>query len=466
MENNINELENKIVESLKKDSISRNKLLFNFIKMISKFKSNEIIAINGGWGTGKTIFAKQMELLINYANNIDENGEYKNEELKTNNLLNIKKLTKYEKEDINNLLNENEIRSIFDGNQTNCLYFNAWEYDNNNSPILSIIYKLINDFPYLCSKFIETKKNAFLKITDIISAVLTKGTVKITDYSDSNDLVEQIITSEELKERINDIFENILAENSNKMILIIDELDRCKPTYTIKLLEEIKHFLNNENIIIVLTTNIYQLSNTIKNIYGNNFDIDEYLDKIIDLTISLKPIDKKQYIKSLELDNYGNDDYWFSNSIMAYVYYRKLEMRSINRFIRLMSFYENYIISSSCNRKNIYYLFEYIFLPYCLGEQIFNSNNYNNFIKGDGFEEFYNYISSNEDLKTIIDECIFNSTRKEERNIEEEIKKLYNYIYNSNDENTNGKIGNEYFNSNDKKYYLDLCTMLNDFNLN
>ena len=465
MKNNINELESKIVESLEKDSISRNNSLCNFIKLLSKINNNEIIAINGGWGTGKTIFAKQMELLVNFANNTNEDGEYINEELKTNNLISINDLTTSEKEIINKLLKSKEMRSFFDGNQTNCLYFNAWEYDNNESPILSIIYKLINDFPYLSSKFVEEKKDLFLSITDTISTNLTNGFVKISDYHNSKDLVEQIVTSEELKEKVNQIFENILTENSNKMILIIDELDRCKPTYAIKLLEEIKHYITNENIIIVLTTNIYQLSNTIKKIYGYNFDVDEYLDKIIDLTISLKPIDKNQYVKSLGLDNFENKSHWFSEVTMAYIHYRKLEMRSINRFIRLMSFYENHMISSSYRRKKTRYLFEYVFLPYCLGEQIFNSSNYNDFIKGTGYNEFYKYISSDEKIKDIIEQCIFHSTRKEERNIELELKKLYDSIYNSSEEYISVKIGNEEIETYDIKYFLELCSMLNDFNL-
>ena len=454
----------KIIETMKDDSISRNNAVFNFIKMISKLDDNDVIAINGNWGSGKTFFVKQIELLINFINNINEEGNYANEALATNNLSCIKDLSAEDKKQLNEFINakRKDLRTYFEGNQTNCLYFNAWEYDNNHSPILSIIYKIINDFPYL-SLEISKDKEKMLAIFDTISTSLTNGTIKISDYTDQNDLLKQIKTSEEVKESINQLFKKLLEENSNKMVIIIDELDRCRPTYAIRLLEEIKHYINSKNIIIVLATNIYQLSSTIKNNYGYDFEVDEFLDKIIDLTLSLQPIDKYKYVNSLGMESFEGSSTWFTDVIMAYINYKKLEMRSINRFIRLMSLYEKHITTKRRARK--LHLMEYIFLPYCLGEQIFNSSKYNQFIRGNGFKEFYKYISSSERLQEIIEECVYCSTRKDQRNIEEDMQKLYDMIYNQKENATSVKVGNEEFYSYDIKYLFDLCTMLNDFNI-
>ena len=193
--------------------------------------------------------------------------------------------------------------------------------------------------------------------------------------------------------------------------------------------------------------------------------MDEFLDKIIDLTLSLQPVDKYKYVSSLGMESFESSSTWFTEVIMAYINYRKLEMRSINRFIRLMSLYEKHITTTGRRRTRKLYLLEYIFLPYCLGEQIFNSNNYNQFIRGNGFEDFYKYISSSERLKEIIEECIYCSTRKEQRNIEQDMQKLYDMIYSPKEDITSVDIGNEEFYSYDVKYLFDLCTMLNDFNI-
>ena len=210
-------------------------MLVNFMKMIAANTTNEIFAINGSWGTGKTFFVKQLELLINFINNFDDSGNYKKKYLETNKLKCLEELNDDQKEKLNTFINNKNIRDIFGSNQTNCLYFNAWEYDNNDSPILSIIYKIINDFPYLSTKFQKEEENTFMGILDTVSTHLTNGTLKISNIIDCKNLVKDIITSEELKGKISSIFNMLMSENCNRLVLVIDELDRCKPTFALKL---------------------------------------------------------------------------------------------------------------------------------------------------------------------------------------------------------------------------------------
>ena len=138
-------------------------------------------------------------------------------------------------------------------------------------------------------------------------------------------------------------------------------------------------------------------------------------------------------------------------------------MRSINRFITLMKMYENHIYVKTRRYDKIEYLLEYIFLPYCLGEQIFNTNNYNDFTKGIGYEEFYKYIDSTPKLKDIIDYCLYSSTSKEERNIKGDLKIFYDAIYNQNQEYFSIKVGELHIRDFQVKYFYELCTMLSDF---
>lgn len=43
------------------------------------------------------------------------------------------------------------------------------------------------------------------------------------------------------------------------MVVFIDELDRCKPDYAIRLLERIKHYFGDERITFVLSLNMDEL---------------------------------------------------------------------------------------------------------------------------------------------------------------------------------------------------------------
>ncbi len=65
------------------------------------------------------------------------------------------------------------------------------------------------------------------------------------------------------------------------IVIVIDELDRCRPTYAIKLLEEIKHLFDVEGLVFVLGTNLDQLAHSVSGTYGPNFDGAAYLRKFI-----------------------------------------------------------------------------------------------------------------------------------------------------------------------------------------
>ena len=98
------------------------------------------------------------------------------------------------------------------------------------------------------------------------------------------------LTYIEAKEEINS-FKNALRNtaeklskkhNGNPLIIAIDELDRCRPSYAVELLEIAKHFFSVGNIVFVLAIDKSQLSHAIRAIYGSNFDSVGYLRRFID----------------------------------------------------------------------------------------------------------------------------------------------------------------------------------------
>ena len=56
------------------------------------------------------------------------------------------------------------------------------------------------------------------------------------------------------------------------MFVFVDELDRCRPNFAIELLEGIKHLFGINGVCFVVATNMAQLSESVKAIYGVNFD--------------------------------------------------------------------------------------------------------------------------------------------------------------------------------------------------
>ncbi|KXG85798.1 KAP family P-loop NTPase fold protein [Agrobacterium bohemicum] len=81
--------------------------------------------------------------------------------------------------------------------------------------------------------------------------------------------------------------------------ILVDELDRCRPTYAIEMLERIKHLFEVENVVFILATDTKQLANSIKAVYGSEFDSRHYLARFFDRTYMLPAPDRIEMVKYL-----------------------------------------------------------------------------------------------------------------------------------------------------------------------
>lgn len=76
-------------------------------------------------------------------------------------------------------------------------------------------------------------------------------------------------------------------EQSKPVVFIVDELDRCRPTYAVKIVEQIKHFFDVQNLVFVLLLNRDQLEKAIRGVYGEQVDAVNYLSKFVHFFLTL-----------------------------------------------------------------------------------------------------------------------------------------------------------------------------------
>ena len=74
------------------------------------------------------------------------------------------------------------------------------------------------------------------------------------------------------------------------LVIVIDELDRCRPDYALQLLEVIKHFFSVDHVHFVLGVNLSALENSVRARYGKDIDAFMYLQKFISFRVSLTDI--------------------------------------------------------------------------------------------------------------------------------------------------------------------------------
>ncbi|QQE13535.1 AAA family ATPase [Planctomycetota bacterium] len=224
--------------------------------------------------------------------------------------------------------------------ETNTIFFNAWERDYVEEPLLAFIAKLMD---------LESKSQKFKREVKKASDLLKKETVKVAGkllsktaqltaatgiyaatgglingqnvvknatkfgrraiqnrHSEIDKIIEQQLLNLQAHDRlVEDFRENLqdyinqLSINDKPVVFIIDELDRCKPDFAIKLLERIKHFFNIKNLVFVIVMDKEQLCHTISHFYGQHFDSERYLNRFVEQYISLPYSNKYFFVKHI-----------------------------------------------------------------------------------------------------------------------------------------------------------------------
>ncbi|MPM78413.1 hypothetical protein SDC9_125424 [bioreactor metagenome] len=97
------------------------------------------------------------------------------------------------------------------------------------------------------------------------------------------------VVIDEFKSAISHILELLTNEGQTAlpMFVFIDELDRCRPSFAIAMLEGIKHLFDIPGVCFVVSTNLSQLSEAVKAVYGPSFDGYSYLKRFFDAEYEL-----------------------------------------------------------------------------------------------------------------------------------------------------------------------------------
>ncbi len=200
------------------------------------------------------------------------------------------------------------------------VYIDAWQQDYSDDPLMTVISSVIKQLGKQSG--IDIQKSNFpipKKVFNLFKAAapaLVKTFSKkyfgedFTDFSDvAADAVTHLLDEhEEKSQAIDDLKSSVaewvsfVAKNSQDpkqypAFIFIDELDRCRPSYAVEMLETIKHIFDIEGIVFVVATDTEQLQHAVKAIYGEGFDARLYLGRFFNSRFSLKAPDLKSFLE-------------------------------------------------------------------------------------------------------------------------------------------------------------------------
>lgn len=181
------------------------------------------------------------------------------------------------------------------------LYFSAWEKDYYNNPMLSFVEMIAwlvkeesERFDMDCIKHAKATIQSLLNASDVILS-LQLPFFSISYQTNVSrflkNLKKQILPTDILQKAKYDLAEFIKRLPNHKLILIVDDMDRCRPDIAVKTLEVIKHFFDIEGLIVIIPVGKERLTKYINAFYGlptdSREDKEEYLQKFLNETIQI-----------------------------------------------------------------------------------------------------------------------------------------------------------------------------------
>jgi hypothetical protein len=246
------------------DCLERRPIVESLTALVSNVTPPLVLCIDSPWGTGKTTFLRLWEA-----------------HLKTKRI--------------------------------HAIYFNAWTTDFASDPLVPFVSEIVEfakaKLPDKKSRHVDrAKRIASLLAKRALPAAGKLATAGLLDLEEFNEEVLAELASESIKdltdayvaekgliarfhEEIGKLVSLLPAESgSPRLLLLVDELDRCRPNYALALLERIKHLFDVDNIVFALALDKRQLRSSVESIYGATIDSEDYLRRFLDLEYRLPDV--------------------------------------------------------------------------------------------------------------------------------------------------------------------------------
>ena len=255
------------------DVLERKEVADRLTRIIEGQEVPFVISVDGGWGTGKTF------LLRRWQQDLENRG-------------------------------------------WQAIYFNAWEDDFASDPLISITGQFSEHFEKRGQReVVRELVHLGLALVDLAAPLTPYGPVwawlrgaarklgsKQAPSQDMRRYLERRTATDDFRRTLTRLGAEVREDTGQPLVFIIDELDRCRPTFAIELLERVKHIFDVPNIVFVFGINRSELVKALESVYGE-IDAAMYLRRFFDMEFVLPEPQPGDFCRHL-LRSYGLDVYF------------------------------------------------------------------------------------------------------------------------------------------------------------
>lgn len=234
------------------------------------------------------------------------------------------------------------------------VWFNSWKYDGKeviwNALIQSVFFTMRNDPEVeikldLMKRIADAATNLAFFAAKTTASTLTGGLIDGDAVDGLRDAIKPLSATDANFKFINSFeltFKEIVEEYvgaGGRLVIFVDDLDRCLPENAVQVLEAMKLYMDSGNVTFVIGVEPEVVRQGIRHRYKDNDALasKEYLEKIVQLPFVMRGLDRSAAISLIEpyldAEAYGYDDLVFDLILVG----TETNPRRIKRFIN--SFY-------------------------------------------------------------------------------------------------------------------------------
>ncbi len=267
------------------DKLSRKPTGDKLSGLVERIDDPLVIALDGAWGSGKSFFLKCWV------------GEHLKRE----------------------------------GNTTQTVYFDAFKHDFLDDPLIALTGAIAERFEDANDKTAQKAWNKAKQVAPALGRAIVRTGVSVATaglVTKADELTDAAINTvsgeldgavaefwkresgkraamESFRQALIDLTEpDASGAPKRKLIVVIDELDRCRPDFALSVMETIKHFFNVAGVQFILGVNLSELQNSVRARYGLDADAALYLQKFLSISLRLQNRTTNRNMRSVYLNYY------------------------------------------------------------------------------------------------------------------------------------------------------------------
>lgn len=208
-----------------------------------------------------------------------------------------------------------------------CIHFNAWQVDYVTDPLVALVSSIdqidlgaagaagaaatfkghVKTLRKLTSLVAKRSVIAAAKAVTLGALEFDKEVEAVASElagGSAGDVVEAFQREKDVLRKFREALDAAIAQlaaasKRPTLVFFIDELDRCRPSFAIELLERVKHLFDVPNLLFVLSIDKQQLEASTAAVYGSTINAAEYLRRFLDLEYGVPLAKTKRFTETL-----------------------------------------------------------------------------------------------------------------------------------------------------------------------